>query len=310
MKKPTADTDVVPPPSGLKVEVVVPRLTKAYSGAVTPVPSSEPETSEATSDEVSSDAEGSGIRLRKRDAKPIIIPDDDDSEQEELKPKRSAKTSGKSSKPKPKMKRVKKVESSDYEFSANDSDDDGVDGNFSESGAESDVAPKKKPSKKTASKPYKPPKKSAKSAASSDVEMNEDDGESKKSKGRKRKNETVEKSDRPVKKQKLREETDPWKLKSKAVKDNWRKMQAPPLEMFHFARMVIDEYTYLDGKVLSVVSRLTATRRWVLSGTPPIHDFAALKTIAAFMDIHLGIDDDGEGQSIQVKKRRREQTGA
>ena len=52
------------------------------------------------------------------------------------------------------------------------------------------------------------------------------------------------------------------------------------------------------------------TRRWVLSGTPPIHDFASLKTIAAFLDIHLGVDDDGEGQSEQIKKRRREQTGA
>jgi hypothetical protein len=73
--------------------------------------------------------------------------------------------------------------------------------------------------------------------------------------------------------------------------------------------MVIDEYTYLDGKVLSVISRLAATRRWVLSGTPPIHDFAALKTIAAFLGIHLGVDDDGEGQSLQVKKRKKDQTG-
>ena len=86
-------------------------------------------------------------------------------------------------------------------------------------------------------------------------------------------------------------------------------MHAPPLEMFHFTRLVIDEYTYLDGKILSLVQKLTATRRWVLSGTPPIHDFAALKTISAFLDIHLGVDDDGEGQSAQVKKRKREQTG-
>ena len=86
-------------------------------------------------------------------------------------------------------------------------------------------------------------------------------------------------------------------------------MKSPPLEMFHFERLVIDEYTYLNGKILSMVSKLTATRRWVLSGTPPIHDFASLKTIAAFLDIHLGVDDDGEGQSEQIKKRRREQTG-
>ena len=79
--------------------------------------------------------------------------------------------------------------------------------------------------------------------------------------------------------------------------------------MFHFERLVIDEYTYLDGKILQLVQKLTASRRWVLSGTPPIHDFASLKTIAAFLDIHLGVDDDGEGQSAQVKKRKRDQTG-
>ena len=119
----------------------------------------------------------------------------------------------------------------------------------------------------------------------------------------------VSDQEKPAKKLKLREETDPWKLKTKSVKENWRKMQAPPLEMFYFERLVIDEYTYLEGKILSLVTKLTATRRWVLSGTPPIHDFASLKTIAAFLDIHLGVDDDGEGHSAQVKKRRREQTG-
>jgi hypothetical protein len=79
--------------------------------------------------------------------------------------------------------------------------------------------------------------------------------------------------------------------------------------MFHFARKVVDEYTYLDGKILSMVTKLTAGRHWVLSGTPPIHDFGALKTISAFLNLHLGVDDDAEGQSVQVKKRRREQTG-
>ena len=86
-------------------------------------------------------------------------------------------------------------------------------------------------------------------------------------------------------------------------------MQAPPLEMFHFARKVVDEYTYLDGKIHALVTRLTAERHWVLSGTPPIHDFGALKTIAAFLNLHLGVDDDAEGRSVEVKKRRKEQTG-
>lgn len=114
---------------------------------------------------------------------------------------------------------------------------------------------------------------------------------------------------RPAKKQKRREDTDPWKLRSPAVRREWSQMRAPPLEMFHFARKVVDEYTYLDGKIHSMVTNITAERHWVLSGTPPIHDFGALKTISAFLNLHLGVDDDGEGQSIQVKKRKREQTG-
>ena len=116
-------------------------------------------------------------------------------------------------------------------------------------------------------------------------------------------------TERPAKKAK-RADSDPWKLGSRAVQGEWTFMHAPPFEMFHFARVVVDEYTYLDGKVHALVTSLTADRQWVLSGTPPIHDFAALKTIAAFLNIHLGVDDDGEGQSAEVKKRRREQTCA
>ncbi|KAJ7879940.1 hypothetical protein B0H14DRAFT_2707965 [Mycena olivaceomarginata] len=110
-------------------------------------------------------------------------------------------------------------------------------------------------------------------------------------------------------KKKKRVDNDPWKLETSAVKRDWTQMKAPPLEMFHYSRKVVDEYTYLDGKVHSLVTNLTAERHWVLSGTPPVHDFAALKTISAFLGLHLGVDDDGEGQSVEVKKRRREQTG-
>lgn len=45
------------------------------------------------------------------------------------------------------------------------------------------------------------------------------------------------------------------------------------------------------------------------STQPPIHDFGAVKTIAEYIDVHLGIDDEAEGKSAQVKKRTREQTG-
>lgn len=80
-------------------------------------------------------------------------------------------------------------------------------------------------------------------------------------------------------------------------------MQAPPLEMFHFARKVIDEYTYLDQKdlkILTMVKKLSADRHWVLSGTPPVEDFGSVKTITALLNIHLGVDDDAEGTKSVV----------
>jgi len=152
-------------------------------------------------------------------------------------------------------------------------------------------------------------KKSAKSSGEDTDSMDVDDppsslASSKISKKRK----TTASDDKPAKKQKRREDTDPWKLETTAVKKDWTQTRAPPLEVFHFSRIVVDEYTYLSGKVHSMVTNLTGDRRWVLSGTPPIHDFGSVKTIAAHLNLHLGIDDDGEGKSAMIKKRIREQT--
>lgn len=103
---------------------------------------------------------------------------------------------------------------------------------------------------------------------------------------------------------------DSWKLRSPRVRTNWRGMHAPPIEMFHFNRLVVDEYTYLEGKIHAAITSINADHRWVLSGTPPIHDFAAVKTIAVFLGVHLGVDDDAEGNTEFVKKRKREQTSS
>ncbi|CAE6441527.1 unnamed protein product, partial [Rhizoctonia solani] len=131
---------------------------------------------------------------------------------------------------------------------------------------------------------------------------------------KKRKTEEEEDSDTPdkqkkqLKEKKTRVQQDPWGLNSDEVRQDWKQMRSPPLEAFHFKRLVVDEYTYLDGKAHAVVTRLKADNNWVLSGTPPIHDFAAVKTIAVFLGLHLGIDDDSIGTSALVKKRRKEQT--
>jgi hypothetical protein len=140
--------------------------------------------------------------------------------------------------------------------------------------------------------------------------------------GRKRKaaDSGVEEDDekRPAKKakttapKKSRVEMNPWKLNSPNVQKDWTQMHAPPLDMFHFHRVVVDEFTYTKKEHVShaIVTRLSANCRWVLSGTPPIGDFASVKGIAAFLGIHLGIDDDAEGTTEEVKARTQDKTAA
>ena len=239
----------------------------------------------------------------------IISDDEDGSASEQEKRKKSKKA--------PKVQSRKKAskassESSDYEGSAaedSDSDSAVVDESSSISDAES-TAPKRITSKAKAAPPSKSSRKKSETLSSDGTTDNDDmDVDDVPTKGKKvTKRKATDNDERPTKKQK-RANSDPWKLESKAAQKDWTKMQAPPLEMFHFARKVVDEYTYLDGKIHALVTRLTAERHWVLSGTPPIHDFGALKTIAAFLNLHLGVDDDAEGRSAEVKKRRKEQTG-
>ncbi|RPD59037.1 hypothetical protein L226DRAFT_489066 [Lentinus tigrinus ALCF2SS1-7] len=307
----------VSPRTGLSVEVVIPVPPKRRASPASSVATAPP-TSEAEPDE-ESDAPRTRRAVKR---KAIVISDDEESEEEA--PKKKGK--GKAVAKKRPAKRSKASDDSDYEgsdFEASEDEDDDEDEEldaetFDESDEEEEK-PKKgkakaKPKAKTAPKKRAPAKK-AKSAPTTsesedamDVDAEDDEeskpvGKGKKQPAKKRKTEA-----KPPKEKKRREDSDPWKLKSAAVRRDWTQMQAPPLEMFHFARKIVDEYTYLDGKVLSMVTSLKAERHWVLSGTPPIHDFGALKTISAFLNIHLGIDDDNEGQSLQVKKRKREQT--
>ncbi|KAG8925515.1 hypothetical protein FRC02_009614 [Tulasnella sp. 418] len=125
---------------------------------------------------------------------------------------------------------------------------------------------------------------------------------------KKRKSEAVDVDDeKPTKKAKKssRAESDLWKLKSKDVRADCRNMHAPSLEMFHWNRVIVDEYTYLQDKSLALITNLEASHRWVLSGTPPIHDFASVKTIAAFLGLHLGVDDEDE---MPTNNRKSEKT--
>ena len=258
------------------------------------------EVSSSAEDDQSDDDEERPVQRLGRKVSKMAVYVDSDSEEE--KPTKAARGS----------KNLKRSRSESPDFIVSDSDgedDDGSDNSVDVSDGEDSDAPKAKSRAKPKAKPKASakPKKTARKSESEDA-MDVDEpvstSEASSTKSKKRKRE-----EKPKKPKELREAKDPWKLKGAAKRD-WKQMQSPPLEMFHFARKVVDEYTYLDGKIHALVTRITADRHWVLSGTPPIHDFASVKTIAAHLNLHLGIDDDNEGKSVEVKKRRREQTGA
>lgn len=84
---------------------------------------------------------------------------------------------------------------------------------------------------------------------------------------------------------------DPWGLATRSVQRDYRQMKSPVLEMFKFNRFVIDEYTYLKDKLHKMTMNMKSERRWILSGTPPLEDFMAMKTISVFLGVSLGIND-------------------
>lgn len=88
-------------------------------------------------------------------------------------------------------------------------------------------------------------------------------------------------------------------------------MRSPPISLFCFDRIVIDEYTYLEDHQISAISLLRAPNRWVLSGTPELVDFADLKCLAALINVNLGIDHDASIalQKSSIKNVQKERTG-
>ena len=86
-------------------------------------------------------------------------------------------------------------------------------------------------------------------------------------------------------------EKDYWGLETEAVQDNWRRMTSVPFEMFHWRRAIIDEFTYLKNSDRAVVLGLKTQSRWCLSGTPPVGDFADVKSTAALLGVNLGSDE-------------------
>ncbi|KAK5052544.1 hypothetical protein LTR84_002409 [Exophiala bonariae] len=70
---------------------------------------------------------------------------------------------------------------------------------------------------------------------------------------------------------------------------------APVLHMFNFRRLVVDEFTYAKPLTLSTLLRIKSSSRWMLSGTPPIHDYDSVNTIAKLLGTKISTFDEHKG---------------
>ncbi|KAB8204542.1 hypothetical protein BDV34DRAFT_235683 [Aspergillus parasiticus] len=95
------------------------------------------------------------------------------------------------------------------------------------------------------------------------------------------------------------------------AQQTWTTVKLPLLHAFSFNRLVIDEFTFAIPERLVPLLKLQARSKWVLSGTPPLNDFADVNTIAPFLGIHLGIDDDDiKSQNARLKMIRKQRSEA
>ena len=73
-------------------------------------------------------------------------------------------------------------------------------------------------------------------------------------------------------------------------------LRGPVFQIFHWHRIVIDEYaTEKERAFVVAMKSLHSTTRWILSGTPPLGDFADIKFIASFFNLNLGEVDGAAG---------------
>ena len=79
---------------------------------------------------------------------------------------------------------------------------------------------------------------------------------------------------------------DHWGLESAQAEYDWRDIKSVPVELFHWRRVIVDEFTYLKPSDKAVVMGLQSESRWCLSGTPPVGDFADIKGTAALLGIN------------------------
>mmetsp|Transcript_13824 Transcript_13824/g.25733 ORF Transcript_13824/g.25733 Transcript_13824/m.25733 type:complete len:2142 (+) Transcript_13824:104-6529(+) len=84
---------------------------------------------------------------------------------------------------------------------------------------------------------------------------------------------------------------DHWGFEGASARKDAMQLRSPPLELFAWRRVIVDEFTYLTPSTrehTAVVRGLHGQFRWVLSGTPPLRDFENVCSIAAFLGVNLG----------------------
>ncbi|KAK2879373.1 hypothetical protein FQN49_000940 [Arthroderma sp. PD_2] len=98
----------------------------------------------------------------------------------------------------------------------------------------------------------------------------------------------------------------------RASSDDWKNVRSPLLHMFEFNRIVIDEFTYSKDRNYAAALTIPSRKKWILSGTPPLNNFADVKSFSPFLGINLGIDEE-DGRKIEnerLKTIQRERTEA
>ena len=95
---------------------------------------------------------------------------------------------------------------------------------------------------------------------------------------------------------------DPWDLSKSQVKNDVGKMKCPPLELFHWERLVLDEFHYIleknnRSRVCAMMLGLKARSRWCLSGTPPHANFNDVQGLSALLGVHLGKSEPLPGEA-------------
>ncbi|KAI5302822.1 hypothetical protein KEM56_000322, partial [Ascosphaera pollenicola] len=94
------------------------------------------------------------------------------------------------------------------------------------------------------------------------------------------------------------------------ARNDWRHLKSPLLHMFEFNRIIIDEFTYSKDRNFTATLAIPARKKWILSGTPPLNDFADVKSFSPFLDVTLGEDDEDsnikpENERLRVMQRER-----